>query len=135
MQHAGFFDELHHAGRFRGIAASGFSHAIAFSLAPCLIAATMRSMFSTRAKFGPHSQMQSIDSSATIDSIDPNAFASPTRSDRDERGRVLGVGASRAVDAADVRVPHRFPRTDVKAGHEPAADEADAKPSRHADEL
>ena len=62
--------------------ASGFSHAIAFSFAPCLIAATMRSMFSTRAKFGPHSQMQSIDSSATIDSIDPNAFASPTRSDR-----------------------------------------------------
>ena len=61
---------------------SGFSHAIALSFAPPLIAATMRSMFSTRAKFGPHSQMQSIDSSATIASIEPNAFASPTRSER-----------------------------------------------------
>ena len=61
--------------------ARGFSQAIALSFAPFLTAATMRSMFSTRAKFGPHSQMQSIDSSATIDSIEPNAFASPTRRD------------------------------------------------------
>ena len=57
---------------------SGFSHAMARSFAPFLMAATMRSMFSTRAKFGPHSQMQSIDSSATIASIEPKAFASPT---------------------------------------------------------
>ncbi len=61
---------------------SGFSQAIALSVAPFLIAATMRSMFWTRAKFGPHNQTQSIDSSATIASIESKARASPTCSER-----------------------------------------------------
>jgi hypothetical protein len=52
------------------------------SFAPFLMAAKMRSMLSTRAKLGPHNQMQSIDGSATIASIESKAFASPTRSDR-----------------------------------------------------
>ena len=43
-----------------------------------LIAAAMCSMLRTRAKLGPHIQMQSIDGSAAISSIEPNARASPT---------------------------------------------------------
>ena len=61
---------------------SGFSQAMALSVAPFLIAATIRSMFSTRAKLGPQIQMQSIDGSATIASIESKTLASPTRSDR-----------------------------------------------------
>ena len=69
--------------RFGGVARRAASRTRSpSSFAPFLIAATMRSMFSTRAKFGPHSQMQSIDSSATIASIESKALASPTRSDR-----------------------------------------------------
>ena len=61
---------------------SGFSHAMPFSFAPFLITSTMRSMFWTRAKFGPQIQMQSIAASATIASIELNALASPTFSER-----------------------------------------------------
>ena len=82
MEDAGFFDELHHALGFGGVTAERLLARDGAQLRALLTAATMRSMFSTRAKFGPHSQMQSIDSSATIVSMEPKAFASPTCRER-----------------------------------------------------
>ncbi len=85
------------------------------------------STFSTRAWFGPQSQMASMAGSATISVIEPYAFARPTSSFRAKAAASCGVLLVGAPDAEDVGVADALPGLHVKAGVESAADESDAE--------
>ena len=126
VQHAGALRPARPSARLGGVAAERLLAGDRRpASAPRPSAATMRSMFSTRAKFGPQIQMQSIAGSATISSIDRiRPGVADAQRARQRRG-LFGLAAVGTPDAANVGVADRLPRADVKPGDEAAADEPD----------
>ena len=111
VQDARLLHELDHAPRLGDVAAERLLAGDAAQVARrASRAATIRSMFSTRAWLGPQIQMAVDRRSATIASMEAKARASPTRSDAGQRRRLLGVrrgsGSTRRARRASRTATH-----------------------------